>query len=57
MMYMAAGCRSMCAACIDEFANIGQIPQLEKLIATIRSQGDISLLLFCSRKSQLKGDL
>ena len=26
---------------LDEFANIGQIPQFEKLIATIRSRGNL----------------
>ena len=31
----------------DEFANIGQIPQFDKLIATIRSRESL-LLLFCS---------
>ena len=40
---------SMCGACWDEFANIGQIPNFDKLIATIRSR-EYRLLLFCSRK-------
>ena len=35
MMNTAGGFPSMCAACLDEFANIGQIPEFEKLIATI----------------------
>lgn len=38
---------------IDEAANIGQIPNLEKLIATIRSR-EISACLFLQAKSQLK---
>ena len=38
---------------IDEMANIGQIPNLEKLIATIRSR-EISACLFLQAKSQLK---
>ncbi|MFQ6987121.1 MAG: type IV secretory system conjugative DNA transfer family protein [Clostridia bacterium] len=33
---------------LDEFANIGQIPQFEKLISTIRSR-KYQLLLFCSQ--------
>ena len=37
----------------DEFANIGQIPQFEKLIATIRSR-DISASIILQSKSQLK---
>lgn len=39
---------------IDEAANIGQIPQLEKLVATIRSR-EISACLILQTKSQLKG--
>ena len=31
---------------LDEFANIGQIPQFEKLISTIRSRGNISFYYF-----------
>ena len=38
---------------IDEAANIGQIPNLEKLIATIRSR-EISACLFLQAQSQLK---
>ena len=38
---------------IDEMANIGQIPNLEKLIATIRSR-EISAFLVLQTRSQLK---
>ena len=38
---------------IDECANIGQIPNLEKLVATIRSR-EISACLFLQARSQLK---
>ena len=38
---------------IDEAANIGQIPQLEKLVATIRSR-EISACLILQTQSQLK---
>ena len=38
---------------LDEFANIGQIPQFEKLIATIRSR-EISANIILQTKSQLK---
>ena len=38
---------------IDECANIGQIPQLEKLVATIRSR-EISACLVFQTRSQLK---
>ena len=38
---------------IDEAANIGQIPNLEKLVATIRSR-EISVCLVLQAKSQLK---
>ncbi len=38
---------------MDEVANIGQIPKLEKLIATIRSR-EISACLILQTKSQLK---
>ena len=38
---------------IDEAANIGQIPNLEKLIATIRSR-EISAAIILQAKSQLK---
>ena len=37
----------------DEFANIGQIPQFDKLIATIRS-GEISASIILQSQSQLK---
>ena len=37
----------------DEFANIGQIPQLDKLIATIRSR-EISASIILQSQSQLK---
>ena len=38
---------------LDEFANIGQIPNFEKLIATIRSR-EISACLILQAKSQLR---
>ena len=38
---------------IDETANVGQIPNLEKLVATIRSR-EISACLFLQAQSQLK---
>ena len=38
---------------LDEFANIGQIPQFDKLIATIRSR-EISASIILQSKSQLK---
>ena len=38
---------------LDEFANIGQIPNFEKLIATIRSR-EISACLILQAKSQIK---
>ncbi|MDE8691587.1 TraG/TraD/VirD4 family protein, partial [Faecalibacterium sp. DFI.5.82] len=38
---------------IDECANIGQIPQLEKLVSTIRSR-EISACLVLQTRSQLK---
>ena len=37
---------------LDEFANIGQIPKFEKLIATIRSR-EISASIILQSKSQL----
>ena len=37
----------------DEAANTGQVPQLEKLVAVIRSR-EISLCLFLQAQSQLK---
>lgn len=41
---------------LDEFANIGQIPQFEKLIATIRSRNIYASIILQS-KAQLKADL
>ena len=41
---------------IDECANIGQIPKLEKLVATIRSR-EISACLVLQAQSQLKACL
>ena len=38
---------------LDEFANIGQIPNFEKLIATIRNR-EISACLILQAKSQIK---
>ena len=38
---------------LDEFANIGQIPQFDKLIATIRSR-EISVSIILQSQSQLK---
>ncbi len=38
---------------IDEFANIGEIPRFDKLIATIRSR-EISATIFLQAQSQLK---
>lgn len=38
---------------LDEFANVGQIPQFEKLIATLRSRG-ISVTIVLQAKAQLK---
>ena len=38
---------------LDEFANIGQIPHFDKLIATIRSR-EISASIILQSKSQLK---
>ena len=38
---------------LDEFANIGQIPKFEKLIATIRSR-EISACIILQSQSQLK---
>ena len=40
---------------LDEFANIGQIPQFEKLIAKIRSR-EISASIILQSKSQLKAN-
>ena len=52
-MCTAGGCRSMCAASLTSVANIGQIPRLEKLVATIRSR-EISACLVLQAQSQLK---
>ena len=47
-------CRQLvCLVLLDEFANIGEIPQFEKLIATIRSR-EISASIILQAKSQLK---
>ena len=48
---ITGGCRFMCGALLDEFANIGQIPNFEKLIATIRSREISACLLFCRRRA------
>ena len=45
---------------LDEFANIGQIPQFEKLIATIPKQGNISFYYFAVKitaQSDLQGTM
>ncbi len=48
------GCLPVHVRCLlDEFANIGQIPKFEKLIATIRSR-EISACLVLQAQSQLK---
>ena len=52
-MYMVEGFPSMCAALIDEAANIGADPNLERLMATIRSR-EISACLVLQAQSQLK---
>ena len=52
-MYTAAGLPVHVRCLIDECANIGQIPNLEKLIATIRSR-EISACLVLQAQSQLK---
>ena len=52
-MCMEEDFRSTSDGLIDETANIGQIPNLEKLVATIRSR-EISACLFLQAKSQLK---
>ena len=52
-MCMAAGSQSHVRCLIDECANIGQIPKLEKLVATIRSR-EISACLVLQAQSQLK---
>ena len=53
-VYGMAGCRSMCAASLDEAANIGQIPRLEKLVATIRSREVSACHRPAGAESQLK---
>ena len=45
--------RFMCAVSLMRCANIGQIPKLEKLVATIRSR-EISACLVLQAQSQLK---
>ena len=53
-MCIMAGCPFIHVRCLlDEFANIGQIPKFEKLIATIRSR-EISASIILQSKSQLK---
>ena len=47
------GTRDLVALSHDECANIGQIPKLEKLVATIRSR-EISACLVLQAQSQLK---
>ncbi|MBF2568417.1 type IV secretory system conjugative DNA transfer family protein [Listeria welshimeri] len=48
------GCLPIHVRCLlDEFANIGQIPKFEKLIATIRSR-EISASIILQSQSQLK---
>ena len=39
---------------LDEFANIGQIPSFEKLIATVRSR-EISVVPIVQNMAQIKG--
>ena len=51
MMCTAGGCPSMCAVLLDEFANIGQIPKFEKLIATIRSREISASIILQSQSS------
>lgn len=46
-------CKTVLRCLLDEFANIGQIPKFEKLIATIRSR-EISASIILQSKSQLK---
>ena len=53
MTNTAANCPVHVRCLIDECANIGQIPQLEKLVATIRSR-EISACLVLQTRSQLK---
>ena len=48
-----ADCHIMCRILCDEFANIGQIPKFDKLIATIRSR-EISASIILQSQSQLK---
>ena len=56
-MLCLSSTRSFSTSCvirlIDEFANIGQIPKFEKLIATIRSR-EISASIILQSQSQLK---
>ncbi len=53
MINTAVGCLSMYGLILDEFANIGQIPNFDKLIATIRSR-EISASIILQSQSQLK---
>ena len=52
-MCTAESCPIHVRCLIDECANIGQIPNLEKLVATIRSR-EISACLVLQARSQLK---
>ena len=52
-MNTAAGCPVHVRCLIDEAANIGQIPRLERLVATIRCR-EISACLILQAQSQLK---
>ena len=52
-MYTMADCHIMSESSADEFANIGQIPKFDKLIATIRSR-EISASIILQSQSQLK---
>jgi type IV secretion system protein VirD4 len=53
MMNTAGGLPVHVRCLLDEFANIGQIPKFEKLIATIRSR-EISASIILQAQSQLK---
>ena len=57
MMCTADGLPVHVRCLIDEVANIGQIPKLEKLIATIRSRRNLRPALILQAQSQLKGHL
>ena len=47
------GCPIMCGCLWDEGANTGQVPNLEKLVAVIRSR-EISLCLLYQQLAQCK---